>query len=85
MARRDTIMVSKTLYQLGVLTLITALVWVGVGVYVTLNKQDVSVEKTLLDPVTPAIDQKVVNSLTGRLKVEIDLIQAPVSTESGER
>lgn len=86
MARRDNILVSRSLYQIGVLTLITAIAWVGVGIYYASGKeQKVNVDQSVLTPINPTLDRGVVNALSGRQKVEVDLSILPVSTESGTR
>jgi hypothetical protein len=83
MARRDTILVSKTLYQMGVVTLIGAIFWVGLSVYHALVKPpDVNVDKVLLEPINPVIDQATVASLSARLSVTQELPQD--ATISGE-
>jgi hypothetical protein len=65
-----------------VITLITSIIWVGVGVYSASTKQlAVDVEKTLLEPLNPTIDQGVIDSLTTRLKV-MESIEENVATES---
>ncbi len=69
MARRNTILVNKTLYQVGVITLIAAVFWLAIGIYLTLTKTTtVDVDPSLLEPLNPNIDQKVVISLSERLK-----------------
>lgn len=81
MARRSMILVSRTLYQIGVVTLIVAAIWLGMGIYTTLNKPtNVEVEKKILDPINPVLDVEVINKLSQRLVVE----PAPVNaSESG--
>lgn len=70
MARRDTILVSRTLYQLGALTLVASIMWVGVGVYSALGENlKTSVDPNILTPINPSLDQEVVVGLTSRLKV----------------
>ncbi len=71
MSSRDTILVSRTLYQIGVVTLISALIWVGIGIYgVSKKKVNVEVDKNTLSPISLEMDQEVVDSLSKRLKVE---------------
>ena len=81
MTIRDGILVSRTFYQIGVITLIASIMWVGVGVYSVSIKQLVDVDKTLLEPLNPVIDQEIIDSLTTRLKVE-ESIEENVATES---
>lgn len=86
MARKDSLLVSRTLYQLGMVTLVTAVVWVVVGVYLAISKPlSVNVDKSLLAPITPTIDQQVISDLSKRLKVEIDLTSIPEASESATR
>lgn len=71
MARRNTILVNKTLYQVGVITMIAAVLWLGIGIYLALTKSTTSdVDPVLLEPLNPSIDQNVVKALSERLKVE---------------
>lgn len=82
MASRDSILVSRTFYQIGVITLIASIMWIGVGVYSASTKSSaVDVDKTLLEPLNPAIDQGVIDSLATRLKV-MEIIEENVATES---
>ena len=72
MARRNSLLVSRTLYQIGVVTLFVALTWVAVGIYLALNEQaNAEVDKKILEPVNPVIDQEVIKALSSRLVVEI--------------
>jgi hypothetical protein len=81
MARRNSLLVSRTLYQVGVVTLIVAVIWVGVGVYGALNKEtNAEVDKKILEPINPTIDKEVVQALSTRLVVET--VQPITSSES---
>ena len=82
MAMRNNILISRTFYQIGVITLIASIIWIGVGVYSASIKQlAVDVDKTLLEPLNPVIDQEVIDSLRTRLKVEESIVEN-VATES---
>jgi hypothetical protein len=71
MARRNSLLVSRTLYQVGIVTLFVALIWVGIGIYLALNKQaNADVDKKILEPINPVIDREVVEALSKRLVVE---------------
>lgn len=84
MARRDSILVSRTLYQAGVITVIASVMWVAVGIYFATGKDfKLDVDKAVLEPLNPTLDQEVVKNLTGRLKVASDLTVIPESTISG--
>lgn len=86
MARHDSILVSRTLYQVGVMTLIASVMWVAYGIYTASGKGYKSdIEQTILEPINPNLDQEVLKSLTSRLKVEIDLVPTLNATESGVR
>ncbi len=83
MARRNSILVSKTLYQIGVVSVIAAVMWVAVGIYfATVKDFKIDVDKNILEPLNPTLDQAVVQSLTGRLKLERDLTAIPESSIS---
>ncbi|MFH2085547.1 MAG: hypothetical protein ABII21_02060 [bacterium] len=85
MARHDSILVSRTLYQIGVVTLVAAIMWVAIGVYTAMTKQPaMSVDKSLLEPITTTMDQEVITALMSRLKIEVDVIPENVSMESSE-
>lgn len=71
MVRRDSVLVSRTLYQMGIVTLVASIVWVAVGVYLTLTKTVVvEVDKAVIEPLVTKIDVEVVDQLTARLKIE---------------
>jgi len=76
MSRRDTILVSRTLYQLGVITVMGAVCWVGITVYDALAKApDINVDQSILSPISPVIDQATIASLSGRITIQPDLSQ----------
>lgn len=81
MARRDSILVSRTLYQIGVVTLIAAVMWVAVGIYSVAGKEFVDVDPSVLQPLNPSLDQEVIQAMTGRLKVENDVVPSPAAIE----
>ena len=82
-------MVSRSMYQMGMVTLVAAIVWVGVGVYAAITKPvALEIDQSLLEPLPPAIDTEVINQLSSRLKVEGEISEVvseevPVATESG--
>lgn len=83
MARRNSILVSRSLYQIGVITMIAAVAWVAIGIYLATGKDfKLDVDKSVLEPLSPTLDQEVIKSLTGRLKIETDTALIPVATES---
>lgn len=86
MSKRESARVNRAFYQMGVATLISSLVWVGIGIYQALNKTSLAqVDKSTLEPISPAIDKEVIKSLANRLKVEgVILVSAPEATTSAE-
>ena len=73
MARRNMIMVSKTLYQIGLMTAITAIIWVAIGIYSAITKTTLTeVDKTVLEPITVGIDKNVLNQLSTRKMIEVN-------------
>jgi len=88
MTARSEVMVSRTLYQIAVVTLIASLLWVGMGVYqATKSEVDVGVDKEMLTPVNPKIDTEIVSKWSSRdtqigaENVTIEEVQ--IATESG--
>ena len=80
MARRDTILVSRTLYQVGVVTLVASIFWVLIGIYLAATKPlEIDVDATLLDPIDTNIDQKTLTALSKRLKIEEIMTEATES------
>lgn len=88
MARRNSILVSKSLYQMGVMTLMVAFTWVVFGVYTALNEHvNADIDKKILEPINPVLDREVIISLSQRLVVEPSQITEPstsVTIEEGE-
>lgn len=84
MARRNSILVSRTLYQLGAVTLFAALLWVAMGIYQATGMQfKLEIDPSILEPINPTIDQEVIKIMTERLQVEEALIiEVPLATES---
>lgn len=71
MSRRDTILVSRTLYQIGVMTVIGSIFWVLISVYLAMVKTpDLNVSPTVLAPINPVINPAVVASLSARLTIQ---------------
>lgn len=81
MARRDTVMVSRTLYQIGILTLIAAVLGVAVSLYASANKSlVVEVDAKTIAPITPNLDQATIEAMANRMKVEQVLTQVSEET-----
>jgi len=71
MSRRSKILVSRTLYQLGLMTVVTSVFWTGMGVYRALSEApELKVEKKVLEPLKPTIDQATIETLTQRRRME---------------
>lgn len=80
MARHNSVLVSRSLYQMGVVTLVAAIVWVAVGVYLSVTKTvTIEVDKSLTEPLSTKLDTEVIEQLATRLKVEGEV---SVGTES---
>ena len=71
MTSRNQILVSKSLYHIGYMTLVASIVWVGVGVYIATSKNvPLDVDSSILEPISPKLDQEMIVKLSGRVKVE---------------
>lgn len=76
MARHDTILVTRTLYQVGIATILGSVCWVLITVYQALAKPvGITVDKSVLEPITAFVDPVTVASLSGRLSITQDLPQ----------
>ncbi len=89
MSHRSTALVSRTLYHVGIMTLLIALIWVGVGIYTMVTKTpEAVIDKKILEPISPNIDMAVVEAMTKRLmidsRIEISSTSAIVSTPTTE-
>lgn len=62
--------VNKTLYQVGMATLITSVLWTGFGIYHALVKPpEVDVSAEVLRPINPTIDTKTLDELAERVQL----------------
>lgn len=67
MSRRSQIMVGRTLYQMAVVTLIASICWVVLAVYqAARDPVNVQVDKTILEPLNPVIDEGALAKLSQR-------------------
>lgn len=90
MSRRSKILVSKSLYQIGVITLMASLVWASLSIYLAMIKPiDVEVDPEMIKPFTPTIKQEVLEELMTRRQMgeadwsKLDRIEIqPVSEEA---
>jgi hypothetical protein len=70
------------------MTLIASIIWVGVGIYTATTKSSLTeVDTTVLEPISPTLDQEVIRALSERLKIEVELtapekITSEIATES---
>ncbi len=71
MSRHLSLKVSRVYYQIGIMTLITSIFWVGLEIYQATSKiAGGVVDKAILEPVTPRIDEETLEKITTRSKVE---------------
>lgn len=72
MSRHNSILVSRTLYQLGVVTFIAAIIWTASGIYSATSKPEKStaIDKAILEPINPTIDESALQEMVSRLKVD---------------
>lgn len=79
MSRRSNVLVSRTMYQIAVMTFITAILWTLFSVISAINKapEKVEVDKKLLTPITPTIDKATLELVKSRKQVDLNF--APVT------
>jgi len=71
MSRRSKILVSKSIYQVGIITLIASIVWVLISVYSALRDPvDIKVDPEMLKPLNPSLNQEVLDQLKSRRQME---------------
>lgn len=71
MTARSEIMVQRIFFQIALWTLITAVVWVGMGIYqATRGETQSEVDKSLLSPLNPQVDLEVIEKLNARINQE---------------
>ena len=84
MASRVNILVSRTFYQVGVITLFASLVWTVVGIYsVTSKESSIEIDADILTPINPTLDQKVIEAMTSRIKIEEMIATTSATLELG--
>lgn len=88
MARRDSVLVSRSMYQIGVATLVAAIAWVMLGIYLTITQSvSIDVDKKMTDPLVTTIDNELLEQLTARLPVDNlvpeNLNEPEIGSESG--
>lgn len=78
-------MVQSAYYQMAMATLLSCLVWVGVSIYqATIKPAEVEVEKGLLTPLDPSLDQTVIERLMRRVPVEQSVPKDDTINGNGE-
>lgn len=76
MSKRSTVMVSKSLKSIGVVTVIASVMWTGLAVYnAASGPEEIEVEQGTLEPISAILDMDTLNSLAGRRQMagSIDL------------
>lgn len=87
MASRDRILVSRTLYQIGYVTLLASVIWVVVGIATASSKNyTLDIDDSILEPIDPHLDQEIIKAMSSRTKIEDilvnELANSSLSTES---
>lgn len=89
MSRRTTVLVSRTLYQIAAVSLVTSVIWAASGVYQAVRDPvKIEVKPELLEPLTPTIDERVIDQLERRREInraELEAITALVTRQVRER
>lgn len=81
MAQRSMMMVKRMYMQIGVVTLLTALVWTGVSVFLAINRIEIpSADKDILSPISATIDEATLKKISER--VELSQLQSEVTVNS---
>ncbi len=66
--------VSRIYYQIGVMTLVTSILWVMLSIYQAVNKDiDVQVKKEMLTPLSAELDTEVLDELVSRRQMKVDV------------
>ncbi len=83
MAHRTLVMVKRTYLHVGVITLMTAVLWLIMSIYNSmLGGTDVVVDANIRSPINPSFDEAVFTELIGRENLSSLSFTAPVSSES---
>jgi len=90
MSRKSTIMVKRSIYQMGVVTVTASVIWIGVAIYQTLvTPVDVNVPVEMLKPLSPVLSGETLTELTTRRQMEnqdwssLSKVQVRESSSSG--
>lgn len=67
MAHRTMVMVKRTYLHIAVLTMLTAVLWLGLSIYQSLTTpSDISVDANIRNPITPSFDEEVFSAIISR-------------------
>lgn len=76
MARKTKLLVSKSLYQLGIASLVASVFWVGMTIYQALkDPANINVEKEMLEPISAKMDEETIDKLSKRIVVTEQQVQ----------
>ena len=83
MAHRTMVMVKRMYLHIAILTMLTAILWLGLTIYQSLTSpSEVAVDATIRSPITPSFDEEVFNAIVGRENLSSLSFDAPDSTPS---
>lgn len=70
MSRRNSIMVRRTYYQMGMVSLFSVLLWISISIYVALvTPSENAVDKSILSTIPPNIDATTIASISARIQI----------------
>jgi len=87
MSNRAQIMVKRVIFQMGMVTLLASLSWVGVAIYQETKEEKIpQISKEMLTPLNPVLDATVFEGLSARRQIERvaleEIVQERESTAS---
>lgn len=83
MAHRTMVLVKRMYLHIAILTMLTAILWLGLTIYQSLTSpSDVAVDATIRSPITPSFDEEVFNAIVGRENLNSLSFEAPDSSSS---
>lgn len=75
----------KNLVYLAGFTTFVVLVWISLSIYHSIKSSTITADVSLqIVPLSPTFDTSVIDSLTGRLQVPVDLSSQLIATKSAE-
>ena len=84
MASRNQILVSTSLYHIGVITLIAALGWIAISAYSLATKDTLlDIDPAILAPINPVLNKEVLSTIMTREKIEINVVTSPTDPPGG--